>query len=428
VHAPALRPRRDVDHLPLTSDSFKDSARLQSASKDHPALRQGEKSAGVALLQLSLAALDYPMPTTMARVTPDGIFGPETAATVAKFQTDQGLAVDGVAGHDTLARLDALFLARKTLPQPPFPRDTTPAPHGAGRRPRAAPPRVVATVAAVAAVVASMTPPAPRVADTAAAAAAAAEPAAEPAVVSPPSADWVEIGRSTYYNQGKNGKDKDLSNNDVEPGEGDPPWYMHFEYKVAQRLSDWQLEMIWRTAFDAIYDTGVLGQEMISRFMSGSGLAMMHPHGSDLSNTARNTLTFIKVENHVRDEIKRQLVAQLDAGAFDWRKLAVTVDIPFATAVRDLSVPLRFRAMIGGIHGTRLFARNFRFLRDGPAGRPWVASFDLKYEMGDHFGVGTDDMYSPDLIAMNILQHEREGHRPFLNYIYVEQTVYLLVR
>src|SRR5262249_28313945 len=160
--------------------------------------------------------------------------------------------------------------------------------------------------------------------------------------------------------------------------------------------------------------TGATGSAMIDRFMSGVAGKIVHRDGSDLSNTAKNTLTFVNAQIAVRAEIKRQLKAQLDQGSLDWRKLSVEVNIPFSTGTTDLTVPLRFRAMIGGIHGTKLFARNFRILADPALDAVPSASFELKYEMGDHFGVGRDDLYTPDLVAMNVLQHERAGHVPFL--------------
>jgi peptidoglycan hydrolase-like protein with peptidoglycan-binding domain len=394
--------------MTLRSDSFKNSVRLQSAAKNSPPLRPGESGAGVALLQLALAALDYPLPRTLARIVPDGIYGSETAAAVTAFQRDNGLAADGVAGHDTLGRLDEVYSVRKALVQPPFPKPPAPPfPSSAQRVERkysngssaGAGPSVLLGFAVTEKVVGAP---------------------GKATIVSPPSPDWVQIGISSHYAVGVNGPDNDLGSNDVAPGKGSPPWWEEDDYWAAQYLSDSTLESIWRFTFKNVYDTGPLGSSMIDKFMAGSGGSMRHANGSDLSNTARNTLTFVNAQIAVRAEIKRQLKAQLDAGAIDWRKLSITVNIPFSTGTHDLTVPLRFRAMIGGIHGTKLFARNFTVRGDQPFDTVWSATYDLKYELGDHFGVGRDDMYSPDLVAMNVLQHERAGHKPFLNFIDVE--------
>src|SRR5271163_4417539 len=88
--------------MPLSSGSFKNSTRLQSAANNSPPLRRGESGPGVALLQLALATLDYSMPETMKCVGPDGIYGSETVAAVTAFQRDHQLAMDGIAGTDTL--------------------------------------------------------------------------------------------------------------------------------------------------------------------------------------------------------------------------------------------------------------------------------------------------------------------------------------
>jgi putative chitinase len=63
-----------------------------------PILRQGDKSAGVTLLQTKLNAAGY-------KVTADGSFGPSTAAAVKRFQAAKNLTPDGVVGRATWAAL-----------------------------------------------------------------------------------------------------------------------------------------------------------------------------------------------------------------------------------------------------------------------------------------------------------------------------------
>jgi peptidoglycan hydrolase-like protein with peptidoglycan-binding domain len=408
--------------MALQSASFKNNQRFQSAANNNPPFRQGERGPAVGLLQVALAALEFEMPRTTRVIVPDGIYGPETAAAVREYQQEEGLRPDGVAGHDTLQSLDEDFMNRPALAQPPFPLVEPPVmPLGDQRnRDRVTPPFRVSVKskapAQLAFKISGASVPGGAVRGT-----------GKATIVSGPSPDWVQIGISSTYKVGVNGPDNDLGNNDVARGAGKPPLLMKDVYKIGALMPDSTLENIWRTSFDQVHGTGPTGSKMIDQFMAGTGGKQVHPNGSDLANTARNTKTFVEAQQAVRQEIKKQLKAQLDAGAIDWRKLAITVDIPFSTGTSDLTVPLRFRAMIGGIHGTKLFTRNFRITGDQPSDQVFAASFDLKYEMGDHFGVGKDDMYTPDLIAMNILQHERAGHKPFLNFIEVEDSVTLVI-
>ena len=74
--------------------------------------------------------------------------------------------------------------------------------------------------------------------------------------------------------------------------------------------------------------------------------------------------------------------------------------------------------MIGGVHGVRLYLTNFRVPEN-------ARTFEggLTVQISDDFGVGNDDIYSPDLASMWILQHGRPGHRPFVNELNVADTV-----
>ncbi|MBX7100388.1 MAG: peptidoglycan-binding protein [Myxococcaceae bacterium] len=82
-------------------------------SGPQPELSQGAKGPAVATLQRALAA---------AGVDPgpiDGDFGPMTASAVRRFQSAQGLAVDGIAGPQTWRALGGgSSLSRQSMPAP----------------------------------------------------------------------------------------------------------------------------------------------------------------------------------------------------------------------------------------------------------------------------------------------------------------------
>jgi peptidoglycan hydrolase-like protein with peptidoglycan-binding domain len=72
-------------------------------------------------VQQALSDLGYPMPISFATGSADGIYGRETTATVRQFQIDQGFPAsgqDGIAGRDTLRRLDSLFPPPSPPPVP----------------------------------------------------------------------------------------------------------------------------------------------------------------------------------------------------------------------------------------------------------------------------------------------------------------------
>src|SRR5262245_45887049 len=107
--------------MALRSPRFAKNERLQKAANNSPPLRAGETGEAVRLLQQALIDLGSPMPISVQRFgSPDGIYGDETATRVREFQRKNRLSVDGIAGHDTLGKLDAL-LPNPAPPLPPLP-------------------------------------------------------------------------------------------------------------------------------------------------------------------------------------------------------------------------------------------------------------------------------------------------------------------
>jgi len=97
--------------MALTSKRFSRDAALQSAANNSPPLRAGAAGDGVKTLQASLVELGFAMPvsTKQGKISADGIYGAETTKVVRDFQNKHGLSADGVAGRDTLTRIDQIY-------------------------------------------------------------------------------------------------------------------------------------------------------------------------------------------------------------------------------------------------------------------------------------------------------------------------------
>lgn len=94
------------------------------ASQNSPALRRGARGTAVALLQGGLIQLGFPLPiSTQAKGAPDGTYGYETKRGVEAFQTlhSSTLKLDGVAGKNTILKLDQLLSAVAKPPKPSIP-------------------------------------------------------------------------------------------------------------------------------------------------------------------------------------------------------------------------------------------------------------------------------------------------------------------
>lgn len=96
---------------------FSSNTRLASAQDNRPPMRYGERGEAVELLQASLLELGASMPgsTGGGASPPDGIYGNETVGVLRSFQSEHGLSVDGVAGRQSITRLDQLMAERDNL-------------------------------------------------------------------------------------------------------------------------------------------------------------------------------------------------------------------------------------------------------------------------------------------------------------------------
>ena len=80
-----------------------------TAQASYTTLRKGDEGPEVVTLQQALAELGY------LSGAADGNFGTGTQTAVKKFQTDQGLEADGIAGKKTL---EALYTKSSVTPIP----------------------------------------------------------------------------------------------------------------------------------------------------------------------------------------------------------------------------------------------------------------------------------------------------------------------
>jgi peptidoglycan hydrolase-like protein with peptidoglycan-binding domain len=101
--------------MPLFSTRLSSSPRLQKAVNNAPPVGSGESNEGVAAMQQGLIDLGFEMPisTKHGVKPPDGIYGAETGKVLRLFQQQQRLTADGLAGTNTLKRMDELLLSQE---------------------------------------------------------------------------------------------------------------------------------------------------------------------------------------------------------------------------------------------------------------------------------------------------------------------------
>ena len=97
--------------MALNSPRFKGEHAFERIDQGHDIIARGATGRHIHILQMALIDLGFPMPiSTMSRhYSPDGVYGAETEAVVAKFQkVNPPLQEDGEVGLNTLRKIDDL--------------------------------------------------------------------------------------------------------------------------------------------------------------------------------------------------------------------------------------------------------------------------------------------------------------------------------
>jgi peptidoglycan hydrolase-like protein with peptidoglycan-binding domain len=104
----ALGPKGAVAGAPPTKDTAPVARAFRPDGTFYVEVPTSRKGPAVADVQKALIALGYPLPSYGV----DGYRGPETTAAVKKFQTDNGLTVDGDPGPNTVAKINDVLKAK----------------------------------------------------------------------------------------------------------------------------------------------------------------------------------------------------------------------------------------------------------------------------------------------------------------------------
>ena len=191
--------------------------------------------------------------------------------------------------------------------------------------------------------------------------------------------------------------------------------------------SDSDLEHEFRTyMYGLAIESPALGQEVVSRFMAGTGQTFVHGVNSRLSIEAKESTTFQNALTSVNEQIAREIQNQANEGRVNVEDLRDQINLPSLDFSFFDSTALLLKSIIGGTQGGRLILQNFAAsgqVFSPEAGGIGSYSGTLRFHIYDDFGVDRSDLYAPPLAAFWILQHERVGPAPYVNEIIIEVPI-----
>lgn len=187
---------------------------------------------------------------------------------------------------------------------------------------------------------------------------------------------------------------------------------------AARLMTDGQLETVFRAELTA-FGTGALGASFVTRFIAGTGGKWTHGVGSTIATLAARAGAFQSAVRNVANQINMQVRGQFVHGALHTFTLSgITAPGISFRPFDPFTDGMTMKALIGGTQGLQIMMWNFAVV-------PGTFNYNamLRFVMCDNFGVDESDLYSPALIAFWVLQHERPGHRPFVNEIIVDVAI-----
>jgi hypothetical protein len=136
--------------------------------------------------------------------------------------------------------------------------------------------------------------------------------------------------------------------------------------------------------------------------------------------------TFAAAAAAAEAEVQAQVLAMAGTCHIDWRTISLlpTPGLPGLNFSIFAGDGLQLNAVLGGTQGLEVFIRNFLV---PPGGRTFTAT--LRFEICDDFGVDDTDLDpttghgSPGLFSFWVLQHERAGQQPFVNFVEVDVPI-----
>jgi len=109
--------------MALQSLYFRGVSQAENAARNAPPMKWGSRGDGVRALQHALHDLGAPLPFSVRGCMADGIYGNETLGAVRSFQRSNPLlGADGIAGRNTMTRLDGVLVSRGIRPVTPMPK------------------------------------------------------------------------------------------------------------------------------------------------------------------------------------------------------------------------------------------------------------------------------------------------------------------
>lgn len=210
-------------------------------------------------------------------------------------------------------------------------------------------------------------------------------------------------------------------------GEGDDFAYMDTpklppdKAKILKRFQQMpDSDLIKAMRLELGYLAGSVGKKVTDQFTGGSGVGLVHGQGSTLGKLALDAPSFAAMRSAVEASLLGQVKAMAQGGEVDYCKLNIDPStISRVNFSKDAGDAEELHAVFGGTQGLVVILKAFSY--DAAASQ---VSMELEYSICDDFGVDLTDVtdkglkgLSDGLKAFWVLQHEREGHRPFIDKI-----------